>query len=214
MTETIIRESDVDPESEPVEVLIREARRRGRQHRLIAGLIVAVVVAGAAIAAIVTGIGGRNLVPDRVREHHPSSHVVSAAAWAVARRTCEGRPMQAARSESAKPHLYGAYPTTNRLAINWPTRIYPIAGPPTPTTAISGQSKSHFDPWDGYNNSRPALICIFTGAFRWRVYGMGGSSLIEHANVLAMYQFSTSPIPSAISVVPMNTIPRRPVPVA
>lgn len=195
-----------------VDVLIKEARRRGRRHRLAVGLPLTAVIAAAAIAAI--GIAGRSGVPGRSRPRQPSSRPVSAAAWATARRDCDGRPLRAARSDAATPHLYGAYPTTVRLAINWPTRIYPLAGPPTPTTLISGhRPPSHFDPWDGYNSSRPALICIFTGNFRFRVPGMGGSSLIEHAKVLAMYQFSTSPIPSAISIVPMNRIPSRPVPV-
>lgn len=58
---------------------------------------------------------------------------------------------------------------TVRLAINWPNRIYPIAGPPTPTTAIRGQQKSHFDLWGGYKSSRSALICLFTDDFRFRV---------------------------------------------
>jgi hypothetical protein len=193
-------------------VLIKEARRRGRRNRLVVGVGVTAALTATAIAVAV-GIGGR--MPDNSRTHNPSNPPVSAAAWATARRTCDGRPLQVARSEDATPHLYGAYPTTVRLAINWPTRIFPLAGPPTPTTVIIGrQPNAHFDPWDGYNSSRSALICIFTGDFRFRVPGMGGSSLIEHAKVLAMYQFSTWPVPSAFSISPMNSIPSRPVPVA
>jgi hypothetical protein len=214
MTVTPTKESTPATSPDQVEVLIKEARRRGRRHRLVVGLLVTAVLAATAIAAIVIGIGGRNLVPDRSRARHPSNHLVSAAAWATARRTCDGRPLRAARSDGATPHLYGAYPTTVRLAINWPNRIYPLAGPPTPTTVINGrQPNAHFDPWGGYNSSRSALICIFTGDFRLKVPSMQGI-FIERAKVLAMYQFSTWPIPSAISVTPMNSVPSRPVPLA
>lgn len=207
------RESMSAVAPDQVEVLIKEARRRGRRHRLAVGVGMTAALTASAIAVAVIGIGG--LVPDKSSVHNPPNRPVTAAAWATARRACNGRPLQAARRDDATSHLYGAYPTTVRLAINWPTRIYPLAGPPTPTTVISGHPpNSHFDPWGGYNSSRPALICIFTGDFRFRVPGMGGSSLIEHAKVEAMYQFSTWPMPSAISVWPMNSIPRRPVPVA
>jgi hypothetical protein len=203
--------SDIAPDQ--VEVLIKEARRRGRRQRLAIGVGVTAALTATAIAVAAIGIGGPAL--DKTRTRNPSNRPVSAAAWATARRTCRGRPMQAARRDDATAHMYGAYPTTVRLAINWPNRIYPLAGPPTPTTVINGrQPIHHFDPWQGYNSSRPALICIFTGDFRFRVPGMGGNSLIEHAKVEVMDQFSTWPDPNAISVWPMNSVPSRPVPVA
>ena len=52
MTIAPTRESNRAPAFDPAEVLIREARRRGRRHRLAVGLIVLAVAAAGAIAAV------------------------------------------------------------------------------------------------------------------------------------------------------------------
>jgi hypothetical protein len=202
------------PGAEPdhAEVLIKEARRRGRHHLAIALLVAALM--GAAVLGFVVGVGGNGAAPGRVHDGHSVNPIATATEWATAHRTCEGRPLQAARGEARRPHLYGAYPTDVRLAVNWPSKIYPLAGPPTPTTITpAGQPKPHYDPWDGYNTSRPATICIFTGSFRSRVPSMQGI-FIQHAKVLVMQLLDIPPEPNAISIYPMNAVPNRPVPVA
>jgi hypothetical protein len=202
------------PPAQPddVEVLIQEARRRGRRHYLVVGLLV-LILASAGIAGVLAGISGRGVAPSRSHARHPVNPIATAADWATAHRTCVGSPLQTARDDDPKPHLYGAYPTDVRLAVNWPNRIYPLAGPPTPTTFTAGIQPRHFDPWNGYNTSRPATICIFTGAFRFRVYSMEGST-VEHAKVLVMQLLDIRPDPNSISIYPMAAVPARPVPVA
>src|ERR1019366_4229062 len=57
MTIAPTRESAPAPTPDPVEVLIKEARRRGRRHRLAVGLIVIAVLTAFVVAAIAFSVG-------------------------------------------------------------------------------------------------------------------------------------------------------------
>jgi hypothetical protein len=205
---TITDEEPISPASDDAEALFPEARRRRRHIRIV---IIGVIVLAIAVA-IPIGIGGYILGHDRSDAGSSSIHGVSAAAWANARRTCEGRGLRAISSSNGRPHLYGAYPTTVRLAVNWPTKIYPLSGPPTPTTMVSGGNRiSHFVGWPpALDSSRPATICIFTGDFAYTVPSMQGNS-VERAKVFLVY---VGMIGTSTSITPTNSIPLTPVPVA
>jgi len=202
-----------------VEVLIREARRRGRRHRMAFASLLVALVAGAT-AAVVIGPGGNAGSPSKTHERQTVNPVATAADWATARRTCGHRGLDAMRSFTGVPHLYGAYPTDVRLAINWPQQIYPITRPPSPTTSTPGstsQSPTRGEGWPrGTNSSNSAQICIFTGHFASVVYG-AGSHTIEHSRVVLVYIMNV-PFPPLkgpwVSITATNTIPTRPVPVA
>jgi hypothetical protein len=204
---TITDEAPSPPASDDAEALFPEARRRRRRIRITIGVIVLVVA-----VAIAIGIGGHILGHDRSGAGNPPIHRVSAAVWADARRTCDSRGLRAISPSGGKAHLYGAYPTTVRLAVNWPTKIYPLSGPPTPTTVVSGSHPvGHFDGWPpGLDSSRPATICIFTGNFEYTVPSMQGNS-VERAKVFLVY---VGVIGTSTSITPTNSIPLTPVPVA
>ncbi len=203
---TITDEVSSAPTSDDIEALFPEARQRRRRIRITIGLIVLVVAVAIAIA-----IDGHILGRDHSGAGNPSTRRVSAAVWADARRTCDGRGLRAISSSGGKAHLYGAYPTTVRLAVNWPAKIYPLSGPPTPTTVVSGgHPVGHFDRWPpSLDSSRPATICIFTGNFHYTVPSMQGSS-VEWARVLLVY---VGVIGTSTSITPTNSVPLNPVPV-
>ena len=189
------------------EALFPEARRRRRRIRIIVGVIV--LVAAVAIAIPIGGFTGR---------HHPgagipSSQRVLAPLLADARRTCDGTGLRAISSSRGKAHLYGAYLTTVRQAVNWPTKIYPLSGSPTPTTLGSDHHPiNNAEGWPlGLNSSRPATICIFTGNFVYTVPSMQGVPTDERAKVFLVY---VGVIGSGVSITPANSVPRTPVPVA
>jgi hypothetical protein len=205
---TITDEVLSPPASDDAEALFPEARRRRRRIRLVTiGIIVLVIAAGIPI-----GIGGYFLGHHRADAGNSPIHGVSAALWADARRTCEGRGLQAIAPSGGKAHLYGAYPTTVRLAVNWPTQIYPRTGPATPTTVVSGSHPvGHADGRPpALDSSRPATICIFTGDFKYTVPSMQGS-YVESAKVFLVYVGVTG---TSTSITPTNVIPLTPVPVA
>jgi hypothetical protein len=156
--------------------------------------------------AIGIDIGGHILSHDRSGAGNPPIHRVSAAVWADARRTCDGRGLRAISPSGGKAHLYGAYPTTVRLAVNWPTKIYPVSGPPPPTTVVrGGHPVGHFDGWaPGFDSSRLATICIFTGNLEYTVPSMQGNYSVERAKVFLVYVgvFGRS----TTSITPMNSI--------
>ena len=195
------------PASNDAEALFPEARRRRRRIRITVGLIVLVVA-----VAIPIGMDGQILGRHRSGAGNTPIHSVSAAVWADARRTCDGRGLRAMSRSRGKAHLHGAYPTTVRLAVNWPAKIYPLSGPPTPTTVVSGgHPVGHFDRWPpSLDSSRPATICIFTGNFEYTVPSMQGNS-VERAKVFLVY---VGLIGTSTSITPTNSIPLTPVPVA
>jgi len=190
------------PASDDAEALFPEARRRRRRRRITIGMIVLVVAAA-------ISIGTAAVIHDHQRSGagNPPIHSVSAAVWAEARRTCDGRGLRAISASSrGKAHLHGAYPTTVRLAVNWPTKIYPISGPPPPTTVVRGvHPVSHFDRWPPpFDSSRPVTICIFTGNFEYTVPSMQGNTSVERAKVFLVY---VGLIGKTNSITPMNSIP-------
>jgi hypothetical protein len=206
---TIIGEAPSSLASDDAEALFREARRRRRRRYITFGLIVVVVVGAMSIAMAI----GRPIVGHGSSvAGNPTIHRVSTPGLANARRTCEGRGLRAISASDNNAHLYGAYPTTVRLAVNWPTKIYPLSGPPTPTTILGkGHLVGHFDRWPpGLDSSRPATICIFTGNFQYTVPSMQGSA-VERAKVFLVY---VGVIGTSTSITPANSIPLTPVPVA
>jgi hypothetical protein len=204
---TITDQAPSSPASDNAEALFPEARRRRRRIRITIGVIMLVVATAVPIA-----IGGYIRVHDRAGTGNLPIHRVSAVVWAEAHRTCEGRGLEAISPSGGKAHLYGAYPTTVRLAVNWPTKIYPLSGPATPTTVNrEAHPVSHFDGWPpALDSSRPATICIFTGNFEYPVPSMQGNS-VERAKVFLVY---VGVIGTSTSFTPTNSIPRTPVPVA
>ncbi|HVC67822.1 MAG TPA: hypothetical protein VND44_09525 [Acidimicrobiales bacterium] len=206
---TIIDEAPSPPASHDAEALFPETRRRRRRIRITFGVLVLVVA-----AAIAIPLGGHFFGHDRLGAGKPPIHRVSTAVWADARRTCDGPGLRAiSANSSGKAHLYGAYPTTVRLAVNWPTKIYPVSGQQTPTTVSSGSHPvGHFDGWPpGLNSSQRATICIFTGNFVYKVPSMQGVYSDQRARVFLVY---VGVIGSGFSITPANSIPRTPVPVA
>ena len=189
------------------EVLIPEAKSRARRRRQAVATFCLLIVAAASTASftLLTESGGGIT----------STSKVSAAAWAAARTTCDHQNLS---FYAGTPRLYGAYPTTVRLALNWPTTIYPSDAPVTPTTAHPGAQRvtGNSAGWPpGFNTSRPADICIFTGHFSYRTPSMQGLSPVQHAKVLLVYLMDIPPMNfSSPSVTALNSIPSRPVPVA
>ena len=191
----------------PTEDLIPEAKGRARRRHWVQALSAILVVVMAATASF--------LILDRSGSTAPSTTKVSPAAWAAAKATCGHENLS---FYGGTPHLYGAYPTTVRLALNWPTKIYPSNAPVTPTT-INSRTQSvtrSNDGWPpGFNTSRPADICFFTGHFSYRIPSMQGLSPVQHAKVLLVYLMDIPPMNlGSASITPLNSIPRRPVPVA
>jgi len=190
----------------PTEVLIPEAKSRARRRRLALATFSLLAVATATTASFFfLNKPGRGVTP---------TTKMSAAAWAAAKTTCDHQKLS---NYAGTPHLYGAYPTTVRLALNWPTKIYPHDEPVTPTTLHGGaQTAASNNGWPpGFNSSRPADICIFTGNFSYRTPSMQGLSLVQHAKVLLVYLMDIPPMNfSSASITTLNSIPRRPVPVA
>ena len=205
---TITDEAASPPASDDAEALFPEARRRRRRIRITIGVIVLVVA-----AAVPVVIGGHILGHDRSPTGNPPIHRVSATVMADARRTCDGRGLRAISSSHGKAHLYGAYPTTVRLAVNWPTKIYPLSGPPTPVTVVGGGHRvGYFDRWPpGLDSSRPATICIFTGNFEYTLPPARLGNFVERAKVVLVY---VGVIGTSTSITPANSIPLTPVPVA
>jgi hypothetical protein len=203
---TVTDEAPSPPASDDAEALFPEARRRRRRIRITIGVIALVV-----ILAIAIGVGVYIRGHDRSGASDSMIHGVSTSAWTEARRTCDGPGLRSISPSGGKAHLYGAYPTTVRLAVNWPTKIYPLSGPATPTTVGGGHPVGLSSGWPpGLDSSRPATICIFTGPFRYTVPSMQGNS-VERAKVLLVY---VGVIGTSTSITPTNSIPRTPVPVA
>jgi len=191
----------------PIEDLIPEAQSRARRRHCVQGVSSILVAAMVATASF--------LILDRSGRTLPSTTKVSPAAWAAAKATCDHENLS---FYVGTPHLYGAYPTTVRLALNWPTKIYPSNAPVTPTTIHAGNqsvTRSN-DGWPpGFNTSRPADICIFSGNFSYRSPSMQGLSPVQHAKVLLVYLMDIPPMTfSSASITPLNSIPNRPVPIA
>ena len=191
----------------PAEDLIPEAKSRARRRQsvqAVSGLLAIVVVATASV-----------LVLDKPDTNVALTTRVSPAAFAAANTTCDHQNLSYYGGTS---HLYGAYPTTVRLALNWPTKIYPTNTPVTPTTIHAGEQlvTSSNGGWpQGFNTSRPANICIFTGNFSYRTPSMQGLGPAQHAKVLLVYLMDIPPMNfSSASITPLNSIPSRPVPVA
>src|ERR1019366_1639114 len=77
MTIAPTRESAPAPTPDPVEVLIKEARRRGRRHRLAVGLIVIAVLTAFVVAAIAFSVGAsRKGAPANTKRTIPTPIVV------------------------------------------------------------------------------------------------------------------------------------------
>jgi hypothetical protein len=205
---TITDEASSPPVSDCAEALFPEARRRRRRIRITIGVIVLLVAGAIAVPA-------RGLILDHNRSSagYPSIRRVSGASWADARRTCNGPGLRAISPSDGRAILYGAYPTTVRLAVNWPNKVYPVSGPPTPTTVGGGGNPAaHFDQWPrGLNSSQPATICIFSGNFVYKIPSMQGIYSDERAKVFLVY---VGVIGSGVSITPANSIPKTPVPVA
>jgi len=192
----------------PAEDLIPEAKSHARRRHWVQAVSGLLVMAVAATSAF--------LVFDKADKTAIPTTRVSPAAWAAAKTTCDHLNLS---FYGGTPHLYGAYPTTVRLALNWPTKIYPRNAPVTPTTINAGThpvTRSN-DGWPpGFNTSRPADICIFTGRFAFRPPSMQGShGPVDHAKVLLIYLMDIPPMTFRnASITPLNSIPSRPVPVA
>ena len=191
----------------PTQDLIPEARSHARRRHVAQALLGVLVLVISTISSLV--------ILDRSGRTSPSTTKVSPAAWVAAKATCDHENLS---YYGGTPHLYGAYPTTVRLALNWPTRLYPSNASATPTTIHSGTqtvTRSN-DGWPpGFNTSRPADICIFTGHFSYRYPSMQGLSPVQHAKVLFVYLMDIPPMTfSSASITPLNSIPSRPVPVA
>ncbi len=193
----------------PTQDLIPEARSRARRRHW--------VQAGSAVLVAAVAVATSLLVFDKAGPTASAAAKVSPAAWAKAKTTCNHQDLS---SFGGTPHLYRAYPTTVRLAVNWPTKIYPISSRATTLTTIHAGtpatpgSSGGWPP--GYNTSRPADICIFTGNFSFSPPSMQGSpGPVEHAKVLLVYLMDIPPMNVRhVSVTPLNSIPSRPVPVA
>lgn len=107
----------VEPNPANIEVLIKEARRHQRRRYFAAALAIAVIGAAAALGAVLDRGGSAP------RSH--ASHTSEVAALATAKTTCLTEAKSMVGDAHGTPHLYGAYPTTDRLAANWPVKIYP-----------------------------------------------------------------------------------------
>ena len=134
--------------------------------------------------------------------------------WASAKQRCVADEGDVATAWGSAPHLNGAYPTTQRLALNWPQKVYPLTTAPSSTTTIPGEpaAPANTTGWPrGFDSAASTVICIYTGHFHHRVYG-AGSSMVQHGKVLVEYLYPPKFL--GISDWPMNSIPSRPVPVA
>ncbi len=194
--------------SPPTQDLKTRATSRTRRRRWAQALSALVAAAVATTASF--------FVLDKTGNPEAPTTKVSPAAWAAAKTTCDRQNLS---FYGGVPHLFGAYPTTVRLALNWPTKIYPINTPVTPTTinADAHPVMRFSGGWPpGFNTSRPADICIFTGKFSFRIPSMQGShGPVEHAKVLLVYLMDIPPMTFRnASVTTLNSIPSRPVPVA
>ena len=118
------------PGAEPdhVEVLIKEARRRGRHHLAI-GLFVAALT-GAAVLGLVVGIGGNGAVPRKVHDGHSVNPIATAADWATAPSHLRGQAAASCtkrRPEAASLRRLSHRRATRRqladqdLSTRWPT---------------------------------------------------------------------------------------------
>ena len=201
----------VEPNPVDIEVLIKEARRHQRRRYLAAALTIAVIGAAAALGAVLDRGGSAP------RSH--TSHASEVAAMATAKTRCLGEAKSIAGDVHATPHLYGAYPTTDRLAANWPVKIYPSSLSRELTTTTLGDERTANSNESGWPSFLPAgqraYICIFTGKFSMLIPGMGGQSYIHHSTIIlfTLMRFPFTPKRWSGSIAQTNSIPRVPVPV-
>jgi hypothetical protein len=202
----------VEPNPANIEVLIKEARRHQRRRYFAAALAIAVIGAAAALGAVLDRGGSAP------RSH--ASHTSEVAALATAKTTCLTEAKSMVGDAHGTPHLYGAYPTTDRLAANWPVKIYPSFPFSQLTTTTLGGEQTANSNGSGWPSFLPAgqraYICIFTGKFSIRVPGMGSQSYIHHSSVilLTLMRFTITPKRWDGSITQTNSIPRVPVPVS
>lgn len=194
-----------------IEVLIKEARRHQRRRYITVAIALAVIGAFASLVAVLEGGGGAVRTPPR------ASDSARAIATTAARLKCTGEAKSIASEVHAEPNLYGAYPTTDRLAANWPTKIYPRPATSELTTTTVGGAQPVSTNDSGWPSFLPphqrAYICIFTGKFSMRVPGMADQSYIDHSTVILdtlMYQKFTKNWTGSLTQT--NAIPRVPVP--
>jgi hypothetical protein len=147
MTIAPTRESAPARTSEPAEVLIPEARRRGRQH-LVVGLLVTTAAMGVALGFLITWGGSRPPLGAQQFGAYGAGSPSMSPATKAAFRTCE----KSFAGPGSNMRVLAAYPSTAGLLVSAARR----------TSWYDPGRPSHYA---GYRSSAAMTVCYLAGKY-------------------------------------------------